>query len=224
MDRFLAGYFPLLSDYVKEYIAPDNFIEELMIGTRAMIENTDKERTNRDIFWEVFCSRTDLDCLQFEPHVAKFYEDEFYKLEGLSQRKSAAKGLVEYCFNQEMKVAIATNPLFPMSAIKQRLKWAGVPTDKYNYSIVTAYENMHAAKPHAAYYEEILKAIDVSADEALMVGDNWNNDMVPTAALGIKTYWITEVDEVDSKKMSIIDGYGSLESLRDLLTTDWLPD
>ncbi len=221
-DRFLTGYFPLLSDYVKDYIAPGKFIEELMIGTQAMIQNMERDRTNSDIFWDVFCSNTGLERRQFEPYVVQFYKDEFYKLEGLTHRKSEAKKIIEYCFTRQQKVAIATNPLFPMSAISQRLEWADIPADKYDFAIITAYENMHSAKPQAAYYEEILEKINVSPQEAMMVGDNWENDMVPAASLGLQTYWITDLIQVDSERKALLSGYGALETLHYKLSVDWL--
>jgi FMN phosphatase YigB (HAD superfamily) len=119
-------------------------------------------------------------------------------------------------------VVIATNPIFPMSAIQQRLLWAGIPADIYDYSIVTAYENMHASKPQVAYYEEILEIIDVPPFESVMVGDNWENDMVPAGILGLRTYWITNDEQVESEKSSLISDYGTLDALLDLLSSGWL--
>ena len=49
--------------------------------------------------------------------------------------------------------------MFPHQAVEARLAWAGVPVTEYPYTLVTSYENMHAAKPHQAYYQEILAKI-----------------------------------------------------------------
>jgi HAD superfamily hydrolase (TIGR01549 family) len=193
-----------------------------MIGTQAMIQNVAGERTNSDVFWDVFCGRTSMDRQQFEPKITRFYQEEFGQLRGLTQTKPAAKEIVEYCFHQQLKVVIATNPIFPMSAIQQRLLWAGIPADIYDYSIVTAYENMHASKPQVAYYEEILEIIDVPPFESVMVGDNWENDMVPAGILGLRTYWITNDEQVESEKSSLISDYGTLDALLDLLSSGWL--
>jgi hypothetical protein len=137
MENFLPSYFPLLSAYLKDFISPDVLVQELMIGTQAMIQNVDVNLTNSDVFWDVFCRRTGLDRQQFEPKIARFYQEEFGQLRRLTQRKPAAKEIVEYCFHQQLKVVIATNPIFPMTAIQQRLTWAGIPGDIYDYSIVT---------------------------------------------------------------------------------------
>jgi HAD superfamily hydrolase (TIGR01549 family) len=222
MDNFFPSYFPLLSAYLKDFLSPDVLVQELMIGTQAMIKNVDGDRTNSDVFWDVFCRRTGLDRQQFEPKITRFYQEEFSQLKELTQVKPAAKEIVEYCFHQKLKVVIATNPLFPMSAIQQRLSWAGVPGDIYDYSFVTAYENMHSSKPHVDYYEEILKIIDVPPFKSVMVGDNWENDMVPAAALGLRTYWITNDEQVESDNISLISKYGTLDALLDLFSSGWL--
>lgn len=222
MESFLPSYFPLLSTYLKDFISPDVLVQELMIGTRAMIQNDDDNRTNSDVFWDVFCRRTGLAREQFEPKITRFYQEEFGKLRELTKRKPAAKEIVEFCFHQRFKVVIATNPLFPMSTIQQRLSWAGIPGNIYNYSIVTTYENMHTSKPHVAYYEEILNIIDAPPFKSVMIGDNWENDMVPAATLGLRTYWITNDEQVESEKTSLISEYGTLDALLDLFSSGWL--
>jgi FMN phosphatase YigB (HAD superfamily) len=55
-----------------------------------------------------------------------------------------------------------------------------------------------------------------------MVGDNWENDMVPAATLGLRTYWITNDEQVESEKISLISEYGTLDALLDLLSSGWL--
>ena len=108
-------------------------------------------------------------------------------------------------FARGLAVIIATNPLFPTTAIEQRLAWAGVPVDEYPYALVTTYENMHAAKPQPAYYREILAAIDCPPDRALMVGDDWKNDIAPAAAVGLHTFWTVSYTHLDVYKRQEFD-------------------
>ena len=78
-----------------------------------------------------------------------------------------------------MEVVIATNPLFTRIALEQRLKWANIPVSEFNYSLVAAFEVMHAAKPHPEYYHEILDHLGGKPEEGLMVGDDWERDIAP---------------------------------------------
>ena len=89
----------------------------------------------------------------------------------------------------------ATNPLFPRTAIEQRLDWAGVPVTEFDYALVTTYENMHATKDHPAYYHEMLAHLGRQPGECLMVGDNWEWDVATPASVGVRAYWIAEPDE-----------------------------
>ena len=88
MDRFLEGYFQLLSSYVQAYIDPVKFIDELLVGTQAMIQNDDCSLTNRDIFWDVFCRRTGLIRDEFEPLVDRFYRNDNFR-----DRQTSGTGL-----------------------------------------------------------------------------------------------------------------------------------
>ena len=52
--------------------------------------------------------------------------------------------------------------------------------------------------------------------QALMVGDDWLNDIVPAAEAGLLTYWIAPDDAVPADP-SLLSGHGSLDKLADLV-------
>lgn len=224
MDIFLAHYFPAISEYFKPYIKQQEFLKELLYSTRAMIENTDKNITNREVFWSVFCERTGIEREIIEPAVSEFYREDFAKLVSTTERRAVAKELVQFCFDQDWSVVIATNPLFPLQAIEHRLEWAGVPADVFQYGLITAYENMHATKPSLTYYEEILDSIGVRSDRAIMVGDDWENDIVPANKVGLLTYWISNgVNDPPDNDVPLV-GLGSLEGFYRRLSNGLLVD
>jgi FMN phosphatase YigB (HAD superfamily) len=212
----------LLADHSKSFIDKKRFVEELIIGTQAAIANTDPTLTNQDVFWSVFCQRTGIEREAFEFSLKQFYQDEFPKLRRLTNERPVARKIVRTSFEKNLKVVIATNPLFPASAIEQRLDWAGIPVEEFPYDLVTTYENMHATKPQQAYYEEILEVIDVESAAALMVGDDWKNDMEPASQLGLRTYWVQEGWQDPPELVPAIDGVGSIESLYLLFLEGWL--
>ncbi len=197
IEQFIPRYFSLLSTHTQP-LFPNRkrFLEELLYGTQAMIKDTDPALTNREVFWRVFVERTGLDAREVEEFFNRFYMDGFKQLQDVTEQRPAAIEAVKLCFECDLTVAIATNPLFPALAIEHRLAWAGLPVSDFPFALVTSYENMHATKPHQAYYQEILAAIGAPAEKALMVGDNWTNDIEPAAALGMKTFWITPGDEL----------------------------
>jgi FMN phosphatase YigB (HAD superfamily) len=218
---FMPGYFSLLGEHAQKRLNRDQFMQGLLLGTQAMMQNAAPTETNRGVFWHTFQQATGLDPDELEPFFDEFYRNEFSQLAALTQSRPIAAQLVRSCFKWGLRIVIATNPLFPRTAIEARLAWAGVPVSEFAYDLVTTYQNMHAAKPHQAYYCEILEKIECSPVEALMVGDDWERDMVPAAALGLHTYWI-QPDGQEPPEANIASDYGSLASLYDRLQAGWL--
>jgi FMN phosphatase YigB (HAD superfamily) len=191
MDRFLPGYFSLLGNHAARYLPRDQFLQELMTCTEAMIQNVDPASSNRDVFWDAFEQRNGLDAVELETFFDQFYRNKFHQLQDRTDFRPFASQLVQFCLDENLAVVVATNPLFPRIAIEARLAWAGLSVDKYDFALVTTYENMHAAKPQPAYYAEILEKIGCLPEQALMVGNDWENDILPAHSLGIQTYWLS---------------------------------
>jgi FMN phosphatase YigB (HAD superfamily) len=222
LDRFLPAYFSLLGDHAAHYLARDAFLAELMAGMKAMIKSTDPALTNRAVFWQGFEARTGLDSDELEAFFYFFYSNKIRQLEKQTEKRPFAARLVQHCLDNDLDVVIATNPLFPLVAVETRLAWAGLPVDSYDFALVTVYENMHAAKPNPAYYAEILQKIDCAPENALMVGNDWENDIVPARSLGIHTYWLAAQEAVPPSKIKSYRGT-SLQDLYVLLAAGWQP-
>ncbi|NIR25522.1 MAG: HAD family hydrolase, partial [Gammaproteobacteria bacterium] len=86
--------------------------------------NTDPGESNHSLFWRLFEQRTGLDPAELEPYFAQFYREQFPKLASITQKRPAAASLLKTCFELDLQVVIATNPMFPISAIEERLAWA----------------------------------------------------------------------------------------------------
>jgi HAD superfamily hydrolase (TIGR01549 family) len=224
MDTFIPQYFALLSQYFEAYFSRNEFLRVMMTGTHLMSTNVDPALTNRDVFWEYFFGETGFDSAQMEPFFHAFYENQFLNLESIVTRRETAVPLIQACQSQNLKVVIATNPLFPSSAIEARLCWAGLPVSDYNFDLITTFDVMHAAKPQPAYYEEILAYVEVAPDEALMVGDNWEHDIEPAAQVGCFTYWLPMNGEASPPDPDLVTKLGTLETLYELVTSGWLTE
>ena len=221
VDTFVPRYFRLLGAYAAELIPAEQLIPALLVCTRITIQNVDRTRTNDEVFWEAFTARTGLDTAVAEPFFARFYEEVFPQLQAVTVVRPLAPALVQACLDAGLKVVIATNPLFPRAAIEQRLAWAGVPVTQFDYALVTTMENMHATKPHSIYYAEILQCIGCAPDKALMVGDNWQNDIVPAATLGMHTFWMPPTAE-PPPDAALLAGWGALDDLYARVQDGWL--
>jgi FMN phosphatase YigB (HAD superfamily) len=191
--QFVRSYLRLLDGYLRDSLGLEQSADGLMTGTQAVIASDDPLRTNDETFFDAFAPLLEAGRIsrdQFDPAVERFYHTIYPQLEASTQKRPGARRLIEWLLEQDYAVIIATNPFFPRVAIEQRLQWAGAPVDELPFDLVTTLENMHYSKPHAAYYEEILARVGVQADEAIMVGDDWDNDMVPAWQAGLNTFWI----------------------------------
>jgi HAD superfamily hydrolase (TIGR01549 family) len=218
INGFINNYLPLLANFVSPHIDPSIFVDELMIGTQAMVDNTDPVLTNEEVFWSVFYQRTGLDRATFKPTVDEFYGKEFGKLRPLTHRVPEATRVIEYCIKQGFHVVIATNPLFPLAAIEQRLDWAGIPVTEFRYDLVTSYENMHASKPRSEYYQEILTKVGATPELAIMVGDDWSNDIEGASQAGLYSFWINLLEDGSTNNLPGLVRSGNLGEFYRMLT------
>jgi len=219
MELFIPAYFEALTRYMNHLLPPKRLIAELMRGTQAMENNDGSGATNEETFAAVFYPALGQERAELEPVFERFYAEEFPKLHRLTQTQPEARPLIEWAFERDLQVAIATNPLFPRTAIEQRLAWAGVPATEFDYALVTSYENMHATKAHPAYYREILARLGRQPEECLMVGDHWERDIGPAASVGIPVYWIARPDDEPPTDDVALVGRGTLGDLWERLKT-----
>lgn len=188
MDSFVPRYLTLLSTYAAAYHEPSLLIQHLLAATRAMAEIIDPDVSNEQAFWDEFSLLTGFDREEMSPFFTRFYQTSFDEIQSLTEPRPEARPLLEWAIYEGYWVVIATNPVFPRVAVDRRLAWAGIAD--LDYDLVTSYEIMHSTKPHVSYYREILQRLDCSPDEALMVGDDWERDILPARHVGIETYWI----------------------------------
>ena len=88
-----------------------------------------------------------------------------------------------------LRIALATNPIFPSIATEKRIRWAGFEPEDFVF--YTTYENSRYCKPNPNYYKELLKQLNVAPEECLMVGNDVGDDMV-AEKVGMKVFLLTD--------------------------------
>jgi HAD superfamily hydrolase (TIGR01662 family) len=190
MGSFLPPYFAALGQRMSCFVDPDQLVKILLASTRVMMRNEDPAVTNRQAFEADFLPRLGHPESEVRPVFDAFYEEDFPALRRYTHCRPEARMLVQTIYDQGYDMVIATNPLFPARAIEHRLNWAGVLD--YPYELVTTYENSHFSKPNPRYYKEILDKVNCSPPQAVMVGDDFGNDIEPATFVGLHTYWISD--------------------------------
>ena len=191
MEDFIPTYLNRLGAHMADMVPPDRFISELMHGTRAMMGNLDPTVSMEQAFAETFYPSLGLPESAIRSQIADFYATVFPTLQALTTHRPEAEQLVQSAFEAGLEVAIATSPLFPRTAIEQRLAWAGVPAECYNYALITSYEYSHFSKPHLEYYAEILGRLGVSPHEDAMIGNDPEDDLAPAQIIGMSVFHVS---------------------------------
>lgn len=192
MNVFLPGYLQALSSHLSKYITPARLTSQLLASTGKMVDNQDAAHTLEEVFNADFYPALGISLDELREPLFSFYEDVFPKLAYLTRPRPQAVELVATAFKRGWQVIVATNPLFPRRAIEHRLAWAGLPLDRYPFTLITAYENMHFAKPNPAYFAEILGRLAWPAGPVAVVGNSLSDDIQPAAALGIPVFWLDD--------------------------------
>ncbi len=182
---FTKAYFGALAKKLAPHgYDPEALIQSVWAGIKEMYKN-DGTRTNEEVFWSLFTSLHGEKALDDKPIFDEFYRVEFQGVQAACGFDPAAANTVAYAKSRGLRVAVATNPLFPDEAIRSRLRWAGIDPD--DLELYTTYEHFHHCKPNPAYYREVMERLGVSPEECLMVGNDVDEDMV-AEALGAKVF------------------------------------
>jgi FMN phosphatase YigB (HAD superfamily) len=212
MDAFIPAYFKALSAALAGKVAPEVMIPALTGGTKAMMVNMDPALTLREVFDAYFFPKLGVDRITLQTAIDRFYDEIFPSLDALTKPIPEAVRLVDWAFAQGCRVVIATNPLFPLKAIHHRLRWAGLPPEKYPFALVTSYETFHFTKETVAYYPEVLAQLGWPEDPVVMVGDDIEREVKPTRTAGFQVFWVRNSGEVSTEPAGIPQG--RLESFR----------
>ena len=190
-----------------------------------MLQKEPKGFTNNEKFVVNFAPKVNLTDEEVWKRFIHFYENGFDNLKDIITPAPKAQELIQFA-SKHFDIVAATNPLFPAVATEKRLVWGGISSADTPWLEISSADNYSSAKPYLEYYEELLKNINKTPSECLMIGNDEVNDMV-AYQLGIKTFLIKS-DKTDSTKIITtdldvkgndfpIDGSGSLEDFYILL-------
>ena len=213
-DVFTKGYFKLLARKVAPLgYEPEALIAAVWRGTGAMVQN-DGSCTNEDAFWKDFSAFFGGRVLNDKPVFEDFYARDFQQAQGTCGFTPDAARVVRLIKDAGLRVALATNPLFPAVATQSRIRWAGLAPE--DFELYTTYENIGFCKPNLNYYREILRRMDLAPEDCLMVGNDVGEDMV-AERLGLHVFLLT--DCMINKENADIDAWphGGFDALTEYL-------
>ena len=195
---FAVAFRQLFDDHFHAELGIEQASDGLRAGIRSISDRREDFSTNAHTIVKCLSQRYSLQESKISLALADFYSRPYKTLEALTEPVAAAPSLISSLLNQDILVAIATNPLYPESAILDRLEWAGLSARIGDFAFITHSENTHSAKPNPAYYAEVVARVGVEPDETLMIGDSAINDIQPATAIGIHSWHVACLAEVDT--------------------------
>lgn len=189
LDAFLRRYFRALGQPVAAIVGDDEAagVIRAILGSTGAMSLPHPGRTNQEVFYADLLARTGLDLEEHWATFDRFYDEVFPTLGDGCLPRPGARQTVERALDLGLRVAVATNPIFPRKAIDHRVAWAGL--DDLALPLVTSYEIMHACKPSPEYFEETALMLGVDPSDCMMVGDDAGLDM-PASATGMSTFFV----------------------------------
>lgn len=215
-EEFVKCYMGQLAEKMAMHgYEPKRLVKTVWAGTEAMVRNSGLN-SNEEVFWRVYRQIYGQDAMQDLPLFEDFYAADFSKVRVSCGFNPLAAELIRVLKQKGYRLALATNPLFPATATRQRIRWAGLRPE--DFELVTTYENSRHCKPNPDYYRDVMGALKVKPEECMMIGNDVGEDMV-AGRLGARVYLLT--DCLINKKEEDIGRYphGSMAELLEYVKT-----
>ena len=188
-DLFVKEYFKdLCAHTARRGYKPDELVKAVWRGTGAMVGN-DGSKTNEQAFWAEFSAVYGDKAYEDKPLFDDFYENAFDPLIRVCRPDKRPSDFIKVLKSRGIRLIIASNPIFPLTAHKKRLVWSGLDPDDFAY--ITSYENSAWCKPSPGYYTEIAEKNGLDPGKCLMVGNDVSED-TPAALAGMDVFIITD--------------------------------
>lgn len=213
MTTFIPAYLNCLGVHLAEYTPPEVMAKTMLAATQHMFTNNQIDRTLEESFDPAFYPPLDLVKGHLIRHLDHFYDKIFPTLRNITQPILEAVEFIESALERGYTIGIATNPLFPRSAIIQRLEWAGLSPEKYPFALIPSYESFHYAKPNPAFFAEFLGKLGWPDGPTLMIGNDPDHDVRGARGIGIPVFWISEGSREIPKGFPPPDGSGTLQDI-----------
>ena len=213
MGEFLPAYFDGLGQTLADFGSQQRIVDQIKYAVGKMSANQDPSKLLKQVFAENFYSPLGTSEAKCRDRLADFYSDAYPNLASHVQVKPEAHSLVQWCKSQGFRLAITTNPLFPETATRQRIFWAGLDPDDFLF--FSSYDTFHFTKPNLRYYAEAIARLGWPEGPIVMVGDDLTLDVLPVEKLGAKSFWVVPgVVESGRPQGSLTGVRAYLESLQ----------
>lgn len=182
--EYFRHYISKITPAFADLMPPEIFPKKLLQATRRLVENNGG-KSNADFFMDIFSAGFETKRDDLWQRFMDFYATEYDQFQRLVAVPEGVRDVFTQLIQLNLKIVIASNPMFPLSIQQKRIAWAGI--GDLPLALITHIGNMSFCKPRIEYYQQICQKLDVPPEACLMVGDDPVNDMI-VSGIGMKTY------------------------------------
>jgi len=188
MQVFVPAYLQRLSARLAALADPRTTARILREAVMQILLTPAGEQTLEELLLDSLQERLGIHPDQYRQGLAAFCREDLAELSPLVKAHLRTRELLEACLARGWRLVLATNPIFPRAVIEARLAWGGLAD--LPFEIITSYETARCCKPHLAYFQGLLDALELPPDACLMVGNDTQHDLAASRA-GVPTCLLT---------------------------------
>lgn len=217
-DAYIQIYVNAIAKLFYEHGFDGKKIAKTTMQSAYAMGKNDGSRTNKEVFEEAFKAMVEENAQEAIELFPKVYEEPYDAIKEVTKVNEYAHEIVKLMREKAEFVVVATQPMFPLEAVKKRLSWTNLSHDMFDD--ITVYDNCTFSKPSTGYYKEIMDKFGATAENTVMFGNDVNEDILPCKELGVETFLLTDGlinvknhDISDLRKGTYLDMIEYLKSL-----------
>ena len=217
-DAYIQIYVNSIAKLFYEHGFDGKKIAKATMQSAYDMGKNDGSRTNKEVFEEAFKAMVGENAQQAIDLFPKVYEEPYDAIKEVTKVNEYAHEIAKLMREKAEFVVVATQPMFPLEAVKKRLSWTNLSHDMFDD--ITVYDNCTFSKPSTGYYKEIMDKFGADPSNTVMFGNDVNEDILPCKELGVETFLLTDGlinvknhDISDLRKGTYLDMIEYLKSL-----------
>ena len=189
-DAYIDLYVKEIAKLFYEHGYDGKAIAKATMQSSYMMAKNDGSKTNEEAFNLAFSSIIKEDAQKIIDIFPDVYGDRYDIIKTVTSENPYAQEIVKLMKEHAQYTVVATQPMFPLQAVKRRLSWTGLSDEMFDH--LTTYDNCTFCKPNPLYYKEIMDKFSATPENTVMIGNDITEDILPCQKLGVETFLIED--------------------------------
>ena len=187
-SEFIKKYGELLGIKASKVGCDGQKLGKLIWESMHRMDLSDGTKSNDEIFDETFTDFYGEEKDKYKSILLDYYADDFKGTKDVCKDNPLARSIVNFVKENNLLCILATNPVYPRIATKNRMNFIGL--DEIDFNFYTHHENSRYTKSNPNYYQDLLDKFNLKPEEVLLFGNNTFEDGESSLKCNIKTYLI----------------------------------